>query len=281
MGRTAFKARAEEPPPPDADNTSDRRILSVVESEIIPRLMHAYPRHSTRRAAATAISAADVDAFARTLLEPSRGPAEKLLDGHCERGVPPDVIYLELFTPAARLLGDLWLVDHCSFSQVTLGLWRINGLMHEMSPSFHASDTTPHPHGRSERRILLASLPGQQHTLGLSVLAEFFRRDGWIALCIPSPEPGLTQSTLSAHWFDVFGLSASMDSEVDDLEKTIRAARKTSKNPRLTVLVGGPLLLRRPELCDMIGADGTAADAPATLALAARLVQLQQEVRIN
>ena len=202
-------------------------------------------------------------------------------DGVRERGVLPDVIYLELFTPAARLLGEMWLVDHCNFSQVTLGLWRIHGLMHEMSPSFHASTTASDTRRRSERRILLASLPGQQHTLGLSLLSEFFRRDGWIALCIPSPEPGLTQSTLSSHWFDVFGLSASMDSEVDDLEKTIRAARKTAQNPRLTVLVGGPLLLRRPELCRMIGADGVAADAPTALALAARLVQRQQEVRLN
>jgi len=217
----------------------------------------------------------------RALLEPSRTPAALLLDAHGERGVPPDAIYLDLFAPAARLLGDMWLVDHCSFSQVTLGLWRIHGLMHETSPAFHAAAAARHPGDRSERRILLASLPGQQHTLGLSVLSEFFRRDGWIALCIPSPEPGLTQTTLSGHWFDVFALSASMDSEIGDLEKTIRAARKTSQNPRLVVLVGGPLFLRNPELCDMIGADGTAADAPSALQLAARLVQVQQDVRLN
>lgn len=131
------------------------------------------------------------------------------------------------------------------------------------------------------RRILLASLPGQQHTMGLSLLSDFFRRDGWVALCIPSPEPGLTQVTLSTHWFDVFGLSASLDSEVSDLERTIKAARKTSQNPRLAVLVGGPLFLRRPELCDMIGADGNAADAPEALILAARLVQQQQDARLN
>ncbi len=281
MGKTASRARGDKPPAPESNEPGDRRILSLVESEIIPRLMDAHPRRGRARSGAACISAADVDAFARCLLDPSRVPAEMLLEAHCERGVPPDTIYLHLFTPAARLLGDLWLVDHCSFSQVTLGLWRIHGLMHEMSPAFHASATEPRSRSRSERRILLASLPGQQHTLGLSVLSEFFRRDGWTALCIPSPEPGLTQSTLSAHWFDVFGLSASMDSEIDDLENTIKAARKTSQNPRLTVLVGGPLLLRRPELCDMIGADGTAADAPTALMLAARLVQLQQEVRLN
>ncbi len=259
----------------------EQRFLSLVQSEIIPRLMEAHRQPGSVLAGVAMIVPADVELFAHSLLDPSRDPAEILLQAHCERGVPLDAVYLELFAPAARLLGEMWLVDVCSFSQVTLGLWRIRGMMHDLSPSFHASTAGQSARGRAERRILLASLPGQQHTLGLSVLAEFFRRDAWIALCIPSPEPGLTQATLSAHWFDVFGLSASMDSEVGDLEKTVRAARKTSQNPRLTVLVGGPLLLIRPELSDMIGADGMAADAPAALALAARLVQLQQEVRLN
>lgn len=266
---------------PAASAAGARRFLGVVESEIIPRLVEAHRDRGDPLLRAIAIGQADVEMFARTLLDPSRTPSELLLDGHCERGVPLDVIYLDLFAPAARLLGDMWLVDLCSFSAVTLGLWRIRGMIHDLSPSFHASSPGTQANSAAERRILLATLPGQQHTMGLTLLSEFFRRDGWIALCIPSPEPGLTQTTLSGHWFDVFGLSASMDSEIDDLEKTIKAARKTSQNPRLTVLVGGPLFLRRPELCDMIGADGTAADAPSAIALAATLVQIQQEVRLN
>ncbi len=278
MGKSV-KSRSDKALPAIMDDAGGSRLLSLVESEIIPRLVRAHRGTALQLAV---ILPVDVEAFAQTLLDPSREPSELLLVGHRERGVPLDAIYLGLFAPAARLLGDMWLVDQCSFSQVTLGLWRIRGMMHELSPSFHASGGTKSQSQRAgERRILLATLPGQQHTLGLSVLSEFFRRDGWIALCVPSPEPGLTQTTLSSHWFDVFGLSASMDSEVSDLEKTIRAARKTSQNPRLVVLVGGPLLLCRPELCDMIGADGTAADAPAALSLAARLVQIQQEVRLN
>lgn len=280
MGKTA-KSRSDKPPPSGADHPGGRHLISLVESEIIPRLVEAHRSRSSVTTGSIAIVQGDVEAFAQTLLDPSRAPAELLLDGHCDRGVPLDVIYLELFAPAARLLGDMWLVDHCNFSQVTLALWRIRGMVHDLSPSFHASSADTLPQRGAERRILLVSLSGQQHTLGVSMLSEFFRREGWIALCIPSPEPGLTQATLSSHWFDVFGLSASMDSEINDLEKTIKAARKTSQNPRLTVLVGGPLLLRRPELSDMIGADGTAADAPATLALAAKLVQIQQQVRLN
>ncbi len=281
MGKTSSKNRAEKPPPAEGDRQSDQRFLSLLEAEIIPRLMDAHRSRAIPLTGVAVILPADVDLFAKTLMGSSRDPSEVLLESHCERGVPLDAIYLDLFAPAARLLGDMWLVDLCSFSQVTLGLWRIHSMMHELSPSFHASAGDARPQHSAERRILLASLPGQQHTLGLSLLSEFFRREGWIALCIPSPEPGLTQSTLSAHWFDVFALSASLDSEIPDLEKTIKAARKTSQNPRLTILVGGPLFMRRPEVCDMIGADGAADSAPAALVLADRLVKMQVHVRLN
>ena len=280
MGK-ASKTHSDKPLSSASAEPAYERFLGVVESEIIPRLMDSHRLRGDPPAHSIAVQQTDVEVFAQTLLDPLRVPAEMLLEAHLDRGVPLDAIYLNLFAPAARLLGDMWLVDLCTFSQVTLGLWRIRGMMHELSPSFHASRTGTQSRRAAERRILLATLPGQQHTMGLSVLSEFFRRDGWIALCVPSPEPGLTQTTLSAHWFDVFALSASMDSEIDDLEKTIKAARKTSQNPRLTVLVGGPLLLRRPELCDMIGADGTAADAPAAVELASAMVQVQQEVRLN
>lgn len=127
----------------------------------------------------------------------------------------------------------------------------------------------------------MTTLPGQQHTLGLSMLSEFFRRDGWVVLAIPSPEPGLTQASLSTHWFDVLALSASMDSEVDDLAKTIKAARKTSQNPRLAIMVGGPLFLRNPELAHTLDVDGMSTDANDALVLAGRLLQAQKEVRLN
>lgn len=113
------------------------------------------------------------------------------------------------------------------------------------------------------------------------MLSEFFRRDGWVVLAIPAPEPGLTQASLSTHWFDVLALSASMDSEIDDLDKTIQAARRTSQNPRLGIMVGGPLFLRRPELADKLRVDGCSNDATDALALARSLMQAQKEVRLN
>ncbi len=229
----------------------------------------------------TAIDAAHVADFAQALMARSAEPARELLDAHLDRGVGLQAIFLQLMTPTAHYLGELWEADLCNFSQVTLCLWRLQSMLHDLSPSFQSGANRTTADRSAERRILMTTMTGQQHTFGLSILSEFFRREGWVVLSIPSPEPGETQSTLSRHWFDVLALSASMEGETDDLTRTIQAARKTSQNPRLSVIVGGPLFQRNPGLADEIGADGFSGDAEEALSLAGHLIQQQREFRLN
>jgi len=264
-----------------AGSDAELRLRGVVEAEIIPRLVHAHTKPRDNTAAVQLIRPAEIEAFARALLERSPDPAYRLLETHRERGVPLEAIYLQLFVGAAHLLGEWWESDESNFSQVTLSMTRIHGMLNQLSPSFHAGANNTQLERSGERRILMATMPGQQHTLGLSMLAEFFRRDGWVVLAIPAPEPGLIQASLSTNWFDLLALSASTDAEIDDLGSTILAARKTSRNPRLSVMVGGPLLLRQPHLGKALGADGVSSDAADALVLAQQLLQAQKEVRLN
>jgi len=46
------------------------------------------------------------------------------------------------------------------------------------------------------------------------------------------------------------------------LTATICALRRASRNREIGVLVGGPLLIEKPELAEIVGADATAADGP-------------------
>ncbi len=277
-GRAKFNAASSAGALTEAEG--GRTLLDLVEVEIIPRLMHAHRDRRESPAEPDIRHAESVD-FACALLERSPAPARHIVDAHIERGVRLESIFLNLFTPAARYLGELWENDQINFSQVTLCVWRLQSMLHDLSPSFHAGSGSAELARTAERRILMATLPDQQHTFGLSMLSEFFRREGWVVLSIPSPEPGETQAALSRHWFDVLALSASMDYEVDALMKTIKAARKTSQNPRLSVMVGGPLFLRQPELAEQIDADGVSTDAIDALLLAERLIQRQKDARFN
>ncbi len=259
---------------------SEHSLLTLVQAEIIPRLMSAHRDPRQTSLSANNISRDEIIAFTQALLAQDVAAANVIVAELREDGCTIDAIYLQLLAPSARYLGELWEADTCNFSEVTLCLWRIQTMLYDLSPAFQ-SDAAQRAAAPIERRILIANLPGHQHTLGVSMLSEFFRREGWVTLTIPSPQPREIQDSLSTDWFDVLALSAGTDREIDDLQKTVQAARKTSRNPRLAIMVGGALLLRRPELVSIVGADGTADDADSALTMATNLVQHQREVRLN
>ena len=263
-----------------ANQDSEHSLLTLVQAEIIPRLMSAHRDSRQTSLSANNISRNEIIAFTQALLAQDVAAANVMVAELREDGCTIDAIYLQLLAPSARYLGELWEADTCNFSEVTLCLWRIQTMLYDLSPAFQ-SDAAQRAATPIERRILIANLPGHQHTLGVSMLSEFFRREGWVTLTIPSPQPREIQNSLSMDWFDVLALSAGTDREIDDLQKTVQAARKTSRNPRLAIMVGGALLLRRPELVSIVGADGTADDADSALTMATNLVQHQREVRLN
>jgi MerR family transcriptional regulator, light-induced transcriptional regulator len=259
---------------------SEHSLLSLVEAEIIPRLMLA---HSDPRRAAdgtSAISRNEVIAFTQALLSQDVTTATAIVDEFRHIGTSMEAIYLDLLAASARYLGELWESDERTFTEVTLCSWRIQSMLYDLSPSFQSNAKSQIPNSL-ERRILIATLPGYQHTLGVSMLSEFFRRESWVVLAIPSPQTNEIQDSLSSNWFDVLALSASTDGEIAALAQTIKAARKTSRNPKLAIMIGGPLLQRQPELVQLLGADGVADDANSAITLATKLVHYQMTVRLN
>jgi len=181
-------------------------------------------------------------------------------------------ICLEALGPSARLLGRMWEEDRCDFLAVTEGVIGLQRLMRAITP--------PAVTGRSGRdgrhRILLASLPGEDHRFGLEVVAEFFRQDGWLVRL----ERDVTHAGLAAmvqqEWFAIAGFSVTCDQLVSPLGSAILAVRRASRNPGLAVLIGGPLIARRPELVTLVGADTTGADGPDAVARANQLVGMMR-----
>jgi methanogenic corrinoid protein MtbC1 len=173
------------------------------------------------------------------------------------RGTPVETLYLDLLAPTARRLGDLWCEDACDFGDVTVGLGRLQQVLHELSSAFRSDLPTPE-HGR---RVLLVPVPGEQHSFGLYMVGEFFRRAGWDVWGEPRVDSGADLVQLvRSQWFAVVGLSLASETRVDALASGIRALRRASRNRAIGVLVGGPLFVAHPELVARVGADATAID---------------------
>jgi methanogenic corrinoid protein MtbC1 len=239
-------------------------LQRTIELEIIPRLMLAHRGDSRAPEVAEApqgvhgVAGADVEAFTLLVLRDDQDACSEFVGALSERGVPVEQILLGLLAPAARRLGRLWEADRCDFAQVTLSLWRLQTLVMDLSPEVGSA-----PLGVPEqpRRALLAAAPGSQHTLGLLMVAEFFRRAGWEVWSDPCASEGDLAALVRSEWFDLVGLSIGSDGHVSPLRSVILALRRASRNPDVGVMVGGAIFADRPGLVDEVGADFTAADA--------------------
>lgn len=250
-------------------------LSSLIESEIIPRLMiaHAADRPaSAQPVAEPVIDPAEVEAFAPLVMQVE---ADALL-GHVAtmlaRGVSVESVMVDLLAPTARLLGEYWEQDRCDFVDVTMGLWRLQEVVHELA----SRESADRPLSVGGHRALFASMPGDQHSFGTVVIDEMFRREGWLTDRLSEVETPDLLRRASDDWFDMIGLTIGCASHIGGVGGIIAALRNVSRNPRVSIMVGGPAFSADPDLAEQVGADGTARDAKLALRLAATLVRSRQ-----
>jgi methanogenic corrinoid protein MtbC1 len=172
-------------------------------------------------------------------------------------GVSVETILLELLAPTARHLGALWETDETDFVTVTLGVSRLQRIMRRLGGAFH-NEAHPTDGGES---VLLTIIPGEQHSFGLSMVAEFFRRAGWNLCTGPFTSHQELTSLVQNHWFDVVGFSVSSDRRLDELKQDIGAIRRSSRNRQVGIMLGGPMITVQPGLMASMGADMMSVDA--------------------
>ena len=246
-------------------------LSKAIEHEIIPRLMLAHRAPEECLSAATAtdsrVSPDDVRAFAKLVLAPDENVAHACIEAMRVRGISVETIYLDLLAPVARYLGEQWELDLCDFTEVTVGLGRLQQVLRELSPAFGQSNH--HPSGRS---VLLLPGPGEQHTFGLVMVAEFFRRAGWDVGGGPWEAGADPVMMVQREWFDVVGFSLGNETQVDELAACIKKVRAAALNKSICVIVGGPIFIERPEFVAYVNADAAATDGGQAPELAAKLV---------
>jgi MerR family transcriptional regulator, light-induced transcriptional regulator len=259
-------------------------LSRIIESQIIPRLMLAH------RAAqgASPLPPIDVHApgpeaiaeFAQIVVSNGVSVAAAYVEAQRANGMSLESVYIDLLSPTARHLGYLWENDLCDFTEVTAGLWRLQQLLHELSPAFQGDGSSDHASQLSTglsrpklaRRALLLPAPGDQHTFGLFMVSEFFRRADWDVWGeLPASTEQLI-NTVREERFDMVGFSVGSVLKLEELKFAIRAVRQESRNKNVTVMVGGPIFVAHPEYVDLVGADMTAADGRDAVIFAEELV---------
>ncbi len=252
---------------PATVSAQQAQLTRLVELEIIPRLMlmhRVQPLRPRPSAVLVQITETQVHELAELAVHGTPDAVEARVHALIAGGISHEQIFLDLLAPCARRMGELWEEDVYSFSQVTIGLWRLQRVLHELS----APVGTCARGDADSQRVLMAAVPGSQHTFGVAMVAEFFSRAGWDVACEPRVSWQDLRARLSREWFDVFGLSISATDSLPLVASAILDIRRAAANPQLFVMVGGPLAASMPDLARRCGADAMASDAPSAVAAA-------------
>ena len=258
----------------DNKDACQASLMQILESQIIPSLLAANeftePFYSTDGARTAFPTESEISSFAELCTGLDEEAPNLFVQGLMTEGLNSEAIFLHLLAPAARHLGYLWDEDLCDFSKVTIGLLRMQKITLRLGSDFQEKRKS----ALEGMRALFAPVPGSQHTLGVLMVSEFFRREGWqVWMELGSSEEKLL-AAVKKDWFQVIGLSIGTEAHVESLTDTIRSIRAASANRDVKVLIGGPFLALSPNLYKEVGADAAAGDAVSAVELAKNLFAL-------
>jgi len=192
------------------------------------------------------------------------------------QGLSVDALLLDLLAPAARRMGALWNDDAADFGQVTIGLSCLHQVLREVEIASEIEEGAPNQDRLLKRHALLMGTPGDQHSFGLTMVRTFFRRAGWTVWNGSTSSGGDIARTVRGHWLTVAGFSLGAEVRLDSLRRTISTVRQASQNPRIHIMVGGPMFIEHPALVAQVGADAMAVDGRQAVMQAESLLMLPQ-----
>ena len=256
-------------------------LIKMLDQEIIPRLLVSHQANSSLESLAIPgqrkILGAEIDLLSGLAINGNQQSCIDLIQKLIAKQVSIESIYLDLIPRTARKLGELWEQDVVSFADVTIGLWRLQHVLYELTKDFQLKNSMP----IENLNALLIPAPKSQHTLGLFIVAEFFRKAGWRVWGEPNLSLEQINNLIFSQWFDVIGISIGYSDQLVGLNELIASLRSRSMNAHVSFMVGGPLYNSDPELFDEIDAEIKSGDANEAIRIAEIIVSNKKNVGFN
>jgi MerR family transcriptional regulator, light-induced transcriptional regulator len=258
-----------------SSSDSPLALAGLIESQIIPRLLVACRNQSIRPddISRDRICASQAEGFAAVVLRLEAHALMEQVEGFIARGASVEAVLVDLLAPTARQIGLWWEEDACDFVDVTMGLWRLQQIVYELSSRLPGKA----PIFGQSRKAIFSVFPGSDHSFGTVIVEECFRREGWQTSLLTTTTDNQLINIVAEHHYDLIGLTISCDDEMSNAPSLISRVRTRSRNPMLGVIVGGRIFTESPELALQIGADATAQDAEQAVKRAEILVRALDE----
>jgi len=142
------------------DLRRSRRIFSsILENDVIPRLLEQHPRGLEPPAETSGADRFDlapyVDEFSELIIHADASEALAFFDTFVRTGITPQVLFHGVLAPTARRLGELWDEDINDFMDVTRGVGHLQDTRRRKRYVSVLNVDTATVHSRAPRRMRL------------------------------------------------------------------------------------------------------------------------------
>ena len=186
-------------------------------------------------------------------------------------GMEPRDFYCDVLTPVLHTIGELWQNGQIGVEDEHLASNVASALIGRLGPRFASR-------GRTKGTVVTAMPAGERHDLGLAMLGDILRSDGYRVLNLGADTPA---SALVAALRDVNDISAIalsvVNSETLDTAETLIMAVRESVG-EVPVLAGGAAVPDE-QSAQQLGADGWAGDARDVGSVISAIVSSNRQTR--
>jgi MerR family transcriptional regulator, light-induced transcriptional regulator len=223
--------------------------LVALAEEVVARLAQ---NRVTALAPDLVPSDAEIDRLCGDLLSDDPSAAANFIEKAQMRGYDFDMLCNRYLSVAAQRLGLWWEQDRVSFYNVTIAAGRIYAILRmlRMKRAYHLPDM--------RRAAVFASVPGENHTLGITMATDMARERGWdIELFVGLSHEELLE-TLVSRQPSIIALSAGGKRVLPALGRLIVALHISA--PAAQILVCGQFAGSGLVPVGVAGADAIALD---------------------
>jgi len=170
--------------------------------------------------------------FGRALRDGNPARAEAISEEALGHGLSVEQVYSGVIAPAMEWIGELWQHNETSIAGEHLATAISQGVMARLFPRLL------HAEPRSREVVMLAATQGEQHVLGLRMIADTLEGAGFdVRYLGPDVPLGALLEACREHRPAVLGLGANMGLNVPNLILAIQEVAKLEHPP--VVFVGG------------------------------------------
>ena len=225
----------------------------ALADEVVRRLALAAP--SSSRDGRVERANPGIAAFCDVLIQPEAAATVRFIEARRAEGESKQDVYLRYIAGAARMLGEQWDRDDISLIEMTTATGHLYAVMRALKAE--------RPSGRAafdaRKYALFATVPGEDHSIGITIAADMFRDAGWeIDLQVGRDHDSLLARVEQARPH-IVGLTLSTEQRLDSLVRLVVAIRLIE--PDALIGVAPAASVKRETIVNLVDIDLVFQDA--------------------